>query len=488
MKNHRCRALLIELGMGVSVAGGAASCSSVEAIDTDSVMQAAKAYDIDIRRSLVVTEQQILERFTFERVMNQLVDDSSVPGLTAVQLFNSWWDTQNPRALPRPVDAVTHCDDPELEAAFNGFPYDCRPAPSEGYQSACDPFASGSPCAYIPIALFNRFDQAPEDGSHCGEYRIIFAKEGGVTNNRDRNLIIFEANMPNPLPNQGLKGCTKIVKTWAGLTDEANLELRADVLEEFYFYGKGNVPPVVALAHFGNNAQGLGQIRTNQFVEPETGWQLREFKLLQRCSGATCGLWFEPVTVKTNAFGGLFDPGSTLPGAEAFRAYFPTQVASLAAATVNSIAFDVPEQFNSGRSISSTSYDEMKYSVNLTAAASPLRSAIQTELTRLQSTLTVDHIVLRAQANTCAGCHRLNNQVDIGGGLTWPSAIGFVHVDERTTEMSTGTPRFVISEALNQVFLPHRKNIMDGFLNNKPRVPKGPKGPKASLNGHNSHG
>jgi hypothetical protein len=50
---------------------------------------AAKA-DVDIRRSLVVTEQPILARFSFERVMNQLVAQSGVPGLTAGELLTQW--------------------------------------------------------------------------------------------------------------------------------------------------------------------------------------------------------------------------------------------------------------------------------------------------------------------------------------------------------------------------------------------------------------
>ena len=461
-------------------------CSATDPVATSSLKQAVKkSYDLDIRRSLAVTEQPILQRFSLERVLTQLLSQSQVAGLTPTQLFNAWWDTQNPRVNPPSMDPVTHCDDADLAVALNGFPYDCRPAPSEGYQSTCDPFATDSPCAYIPVGLFNRFDQAPEDGSHCGEYRIIYAKEGGITNNRDRNLVIFEANMPNPLPNQGLKGCTKIAKVWAELTEEDDIEARADALEEFYFDGQGNVPAVISIDRFGDNPDGLGQIRTNQFVDPETGWQLREFKLIEDCSGAACTLMFEPVTAKANAFGGLFDPASTAPGAAAFRAFFPTQVASLAAERVEDINMHVPDEFNTGRSISSGSFDEMKYVVNLGYAPSSLRDAVQTELTALGSALSVDDILLRAQATTCAGCHRLNNNVDIGGGLTWPSAIGFVHVDERATELVDGVLRFPISDALSDVFLPQRKLVIDDFLNNKPKVPKGPKVP---LSGRNSDG
>jgi hypothetical protein len=43
------------------------------------------------------------------------------------------------------------------------------------------------------VGLFNRFDLAPFDGSHCGEYRIVYAKHSGIANSLARNMIIFEA-------------------------------------------------------------------------------------------------------------------------------------------------------------------------------------------------------------------------------------------------------------------------------------------------------
>jgi len=476
---------------GVCVACGAeAPDDSVESIGDVDQAAAKKVYDIDIRRSLVVTDKPILERFSFQRVMEQLVEQSEIPGLTATALFQQWWDTQNPG--PGVTDGA-HCDDqvdPEQGTVLNGYPYLCRPAPSEGSQAACDPFAVDSPCAYIPIALFNRFDQAPENGAHCGEHRIVYAKASGVANSDDRNVVIFEANMANPLPLQGLKGCKKIVETWAKLTDVADIETRADKLEAFYFEGLGvTQPPVVSLANFGDNANGRGQIRTNQFVNTETGWSMREFKLLRECAGSNCtALRFVPVTNKTNAFGGLFDPASTHPLADEFRAYFPTQVASLAATDINKISMQVPDMFNSGQSQSSGAFSaEMKYLDRLGSDPSELRSAIEAELTRLGSTLSVDEIVRRAQTTSCAGCHRLSAQADLGGGLVWPdSQPRFVHVTERSTEIVDGVERFVISEGLLNVFLPNRKVILDDFMNNKPRPPGGV--PTLPIGGSADHG
>lgn len=483
--------------VGVYVGGVCGACGAQAPEDTaadvgvdsvGSVRQSAVTYDIDVRRSLVVTEKPILERFSFERVMQQLVDQSGVPGLTPVALFQQWWDTQN--AGPG-LGLGAHCDDqvdPALGPVINGYPYLCRPAPSEGGQAACDPFAPDSPCAYIPIALFNRFDQAPGNGAHCGEHRIVYAKASGVENSADRNTVIFEANMLNPKLNQGLKGCRKVVDVWADLTAVNDIEARADALEAFYFDGQGTLPPVVSLAHLGDNAQSLGQVRTNQLVHTDTGWSMREFKLLRECSGANCSaLRFVPVTNKTNAFGGLFDPASTHPLAADFRAYFPSQVAGLASTDLNRISFSVPDGFNSGQSQSSGVYAaEMRYTDQLGAGPSALRSAVEAELLRLGSTLTVDQIVRRAQTTSCAGCHRLSALADLGGGLVWPdSQPRFVHVTERQTEIVDGVERFVISEGLLDVFLPSRKLIMDDFLNNKPRPPGKPTHP---IGGSLDHG
>lgn len=423
---------------------------------------------IDVRRSLVVTEQLILERFSLRRVLEQLVSQSNVPGLSATKLFRQWWDVFNPRPG---LGVGPHCDD-EVDAALgpvlNGFPYSCRPAPSEGAQASCDPFATpDSPCAYVPIGLFNRFDLAPENGAFCGEHRIVYAKKTGVLVSDDRNLVIFEAAMPNPLPLLGLEGCRPVAKFWADLSNIDDAEERADRLEAFYFRGLLSVPPfppVVHVTHFGDNAAGRGQVRTNQFSFPDPRiWSLREFKLKRTCGLLSCSAmrWL-PVTTKGNPYGPLFSP--TLPHARAgaFQAYLPTQVAALAGGGIPDIAFSVPDTYNTGQS--QANGVENNYLTQFGPDPSALRAAIAAELTALGSTLTPDDIVARAQAQSCAGCHRLSNAGDLGGGIVWPSSQGFTHVTERETEVVGGLTRFTISSALSDVFLPHRKDVLQRYL------------------------
>ena len=92
---------------------------------------AGGSISVDPRRSLVVTEQTILARFPFERVLEQLVMQSGVPQLTSLELFQQWWDTQN--SGPG-LGLGPHCDDTvdAVTPVINGFPYTCRPAPAEG--------------------------------------------------------------------------------------------------------------------------------------------------------------------------------------------------------------------------------------------------------------------------------------------------------------------------------------------------------------------
>jgi hypothetical protein len=460
----------------------------------------AKPSDVDIFRSLVVTEQPILARFSFQRVMDQLVAQSGVPGLTPLALFHQWWDTQNPAA--EGVGSGIHCDS---DVAFGGgpginaYPYLCRPASAahEGGEASSNPFINPgtNPGEYIPIGLFNRFDLAPVNGANCGEHRIVYARRSGITDARNRNLIIFEATMPNPHLDQGLKGCDKIVRFWADLSRTSDLGKRADDLEHFYFDGIAGLPPVVEISHYGDNATGVGQIRTNQFMQPAPTnplvWNLREFKLIRTCAGASCSAMnVVPVTDKTNPFGPLFSAAGTHPQRPAFQTSFVTQVGPLAASALAGIDMKTPDVFNGPQSLASGSA-ENNYLAQF-AGPSALRTDVQTALTGLGSGLSPDDIVKRARALSCAGCHRLsgNNPVpadnEIGGGLTWPASLGFTHVSEQVTTVgSDGVTRFALSPALLDAFLPVRKTVLDDFIDDKP--PNANKGPDDPIGGRRVH-
>ncbi|HYO74420.1 MAG TPA: hypothetical protein VEU33_50930 [Archangium sp.] len=428
---------------------------------------------VDPRRSLAVTDEVILARFSFEEVMNRLAEQSGVPGLTGLRLYQEWWDSQ--RKAPGLGLGGPHCDDerlPDGKPIFNGFPYSC---PREEWKQALEnPFLEPAthPAAYVPIGLFNRFDLAAEDGSDCGEYRIVFARRSGMSESNQRNLIAFEGVLPNPKPKKGLDGCRKVARFWAELSQEPDPAVRAEALYRFYFEGVGKFPPVIHPDRLGNaTGQATGQVRTNQFIQSGTQgtWTLREFRLRTRCTGDTCMMRFEPDVVKTNPAGVLFSAKLDHPLKEAFSEAFVSQVETLAVNDLLRYGLDVDDRFNSGQSHSNGT--ENLYAHQMGPGESPLRTKLQQRLNELGIPLTPANIVARAQTLTCAGCHQLSTGASLGGGLTWPTKttlFTFVHVSERTMEEGPDGPRFGLSEALVGTFLPPRQQLLEAFLERRP--------------------
>ncbi|MBU8895280.1 hypothetical protein DRW03_06905 [Corallococcus sp. H22C18031201] len=424
----------------------------------------AMSLSVDSRSSLIVTDTAILVNFSFQRVMTQLVAQSGVPGLTPLRLFQEWWDTNN--SAPGLGLGGPHCDDAGFEgqAALNLFPYLC--ARIEGTQATLNPFDPNAKApAYVPAAVVNRFDLAPANGSDCGEYRIVFVKRTGMTDPSNRNLLIFEAVLPNPNPAQGLNGCRPVADLWAKLSTVPDAAERSKMLSNFYFEGLAGFMPVVHIDNYGNRSGPVatGQVRTNQFMAPP--WTLREYKVRQQfCSGVTpCAMRFIPVTVKTNPGATLFSLFSGHPQAPAFQSTaFPSQVPFLAFNDLNLFNYSVADSFNSGESNAQGTDND--YIQSFGFSTSPFRTTIQARLTATGSTLSPVDMIARAQALSCAGCHQLSNGANLGGGLSWPFSAGFTHVSEQQETGPFG-PRFQISTALTGTFLPHRKAVLETFLN-----------------------
>ncbi|WP_437674865.1 hypothetical protein [Sorangium sp. So ce131] len=433
---------------------------------------------IDPLRSLAVTEEEIVRHFPLEEVLGQLIAQSGAP-TTPTDLFNQWFDTFN----DQPSGVVPwspHCDD-ELTggvASFNQFPWDCPRA--EGTEALTDPFKdAGEPEAYIPIGLFNRFDLAPRSGETCGEYRIVYARQSGVPRfgGDPRNLLIFEAVLPNPHPECGVEACRPVAEFWSDLTAIDDVEARAKRLREFYFDGLPGFAPVVHIDHYGANlssggyGNSMGQIRTNSFIERK--WMLREFKLVNdcRCEDAArgaCRLAMLPITTKANPYPELWSSSFGDPRQPAFQSSLTAQVASLAIADINGFTYDVPDEFNSGQSVAQGGFpDTNDYAAFMDPS---FRNDVQTALTAIGSALLPEHIADRATAQSCGGCHELSNGDDLGDGITWPFSRRFVHVDESSgLEPGPDGPRWPISQALTDVFLPFRQKILEGFLTTRPR-------------------
>jgi hypothetical protein len=461
----------------LEVAYGCVGEENIEALVNEHVGSTAEAlasgatcggsFNVDSRKSLFVTDTAILANFGFQRVMDTITSRAGVTN-SSLSVYQQWWDTQNKK--PGVTTGGAHCDDVVNAAGqgtLNGFPFERCPR-SEGALATTNPFTGLD--SYIPIGLVNRFDLAPVDGAHCGEYRIVFAKRSGTTGGR--NLVIFEGVLPNP-QGSGLAGCCPVAQFWAQLSSDTSAASRASKLESFFFTGLPGFAPVVRPEHYGMLGTGTysnsrGQIRTNQFTQ--SPWTLKDFKLTKVCTTTstgsvdfeetgttTCKLLVSPETVKNNPFGKQFNDGNSVP----FQDHFLTQVAALQATHVNELGMEISNAFNGADS------PETLVSNYSTQLGPNFAGRIATQLAANGNPqgLTAQHIANRAETQSCMGCHEPGMTSPLGGGLTWPASLGFTHVEEFTEAGPDGS-RFRISSGLTNVFLPHRKQVLEQYLLN----------------------
>ncbi len=449
------------LGTGLLLSTLVAGCVAADQGDTgdleDPTGEAAEAVicpDVsgtDVNRSLVVTDPAVLAKFSFKRTMDKIRTTAQVAATeTTLGIYQRWM-----KSFTNAAGGGT-CDQARVDP--NDYDLTCPRTP-EAKLATVNPFAASPSVKFVPVGLFNRFDLAPTSGANCGEYRIVYAMQSTNANISGRAFIIFEATLPNPDPAAGVSACLPVAQFWQSLTNDADVTSRAAKLEKLYFTGGAvaGFEPVVTAAHYGlaTNADPAttGQIRTDFFVD-FAQWHLREFKTRRTCTdvadAATCALDMQHVTVKVNPAEELF--AGTHSKSASFRTAFIPQVKRLAATTTTGIAMGVSNGFNEWESVSQAN------NVNYTSFAdATIKGQITAELTALGSTLTTNNILARATTQTCAGCHQVSNGKALGGGLTWPSSLGFVHIDESST----------LSPALTGTFLPRRKVVLEKFINDR---------------------
>ncbi|AUX45135.1 hypothetical protein SOCE26_066160 [Sorangium cellulosum] len=465
-------------------------------------------FPIDRRKSLIVTDVDIVSQFSLQQVLQQLITQSGVSGLTPLTLFQRFMDTHRTTATGV-FPSVQHCDTVPANTAdiyppgssnpaeqptgsTNGWPVLCpRPV---GDEATSNPFADpNAASAYMATTLSNRFDLAPPDGSNCGEYRIVFARKGGHpdTNGLQRNFIIFEARLPNPNPSQGRAACLPVAQFWLNQSDPAkSVTTRKNELLNFYFNGLSGFQPVVHIDHYGHAAgPDHGQIRTNEFLNgtaPPLAWSLREFRLIHGTSGSP-SLNVVPSFVKDNPAARLFSPAaSSDTRVTSFRStVFPNVVERLAATDdINRFNYPsaLPDSINAGESLMIPFQNN--YLNALGTGTSTLRTNIANKLTALGSNLSgtagnlsVDQVVARAQTLACSGCHEpqerdgsASSAFDVGAPSPFPNTLVFTHTSEKTEPINssnpTGPQRFIISPALINVFLPFREQVLTDYLLN----------------------
>jgi hypothetical protein len=342
--------------------------------------------------------------------------------------------------------------------------------------------AASGPGRMKTVALFNRWDLVPQDAHHCGEHRIVFAREPDASvdpagNPAVRFLLIFEAALDNPDPANSLEGCRPIVEFWRNLEGKPANQLK-DALTAFYFHGldangdgKPDFQPVVHAQHYGAP---YGQVRGNLFMHTgnpgDNKWQLREWRVSITSDGAPV---FTADTDKKNPHPALYAARAAdeVEGgfdrlrrdfSDEFVQVYTDELTQLDPKSTGSTVSgnDLIAKFGANfrgkfDSFESTSQGD-RDDPNARASAT-LRPRINPRLSELNvpsaCALTEEHVLNRAGAVSCGGCHQFSNDKLVAPGVPWPKSATFVQIDERGA-----TP--TVSPALRDHFLPTRYQFL----------------------------
>ncbi|ANM30048.1 hypothetical protein ABI59_11405 [Acidobacteria bacterium Mor1] len=388
---------------------------------------------------MIIHDGTVLERagLDFATVMKQIAVTSGDPNPNPLALYRQWWGDLGGNGCP---------------ATLNGFPNLCnRPEMALG---GTDPFTGAGPGndeSYIPVAAINRFDRATAPYDSCGSFSLLYAIRSGLDDVAFRNLIIFEADVPNPAPQMGRAGCADLYEAWNDLDCPAADQPR--LLGEIFLRGAGSVPPAVDFAHY---RKGIGEIRTSTFWGGTQGtWAFRSFKTdLGRAGEAR--IEQVPVTGSTH-LPALNDP-MIAPGIEqaVIDAVSPT---GLAAPAFTGLSLET---------LGDPAYHGAISEAELQGAASawqwvsggvqgPRNQGLIDDVDQVAQPFGLDaeNIFDRVTALTCAGCHTLPIvQDDLGGGMARPLPNQFQHINEYG----------VLSPALRTVFLPARRALWDAVI------------------------
>lgn len=420
---------------------------------------AVPAPPLDARRSFVVTDQAILDGFSFERVMNAVVARSGTR-TPAIRLYQQLFDTQNAKPGLVAPDAA-HCDDYLVDGkpAFNGLPRRCPT--DEGAFARTDPFANGD---HIPLGLINRFDLAPVDGSNCGQYRIIFAKRSHSAFSRLH--FIFEAVLPNPAPSKGIAGCRPVAQFWADLSNVSSINERRARLDRFFFTGLDGFDPVVDPDHY--SAASGGGIRTMHNSNEPLRNRFYQFRLEKRGDQLVAA----PDVLENQPVGRFFDATYDTPTAKRFRDAFVANVRNLAIQDENLFFMNIPREFllaesNPGQAELDVVFEIPFIRSQFTAEGFIFSKRISVELLQAGSSLSPIDVVRRANHLSCTGCHFFRGNVGEGYGAVPPGIEFYQQISESFTETGEAGPRFAISRTMRDVFIPHRMEVLRNFLKSK---------------------
>lgn len=477
-------AMLVALGASPAGAGLLQSAAAAH--------RPLEALEIDADRSLLVRRPALLSGLSFGAVMEQLA--ASAGGGGGKALFRQWWSTlgEGPDEM---VEAGLACPAPDSRSqlpTLNAFPMLCDPNLA-WIGSMTDPFGEAGKAPFLVIAAVNRVDLMPTEpySRSCGEFRLIVAHDPSWPgwpeyrpSERLQVFVNFESVIPNARDDQRL--CLAIQRFWARLSDPDGPagpdELVADALRRFFLVGgrlteQGvllaadtpderafTLPPAISAANLGGDeTHRRGQVRIN--TRTAHGWVLREFEF--RRSGEALRL--VPVPAVGSPDASLFEENAAGAGAlaEVIRAQsdlLATSIGSFnfapAFAGVEASQWVIPLH---GMPEARFSYSEILG--NEPWASDPVRDSIKA-LAATPEGLKAPSIIKRLEVVSCAGCHRHVRGAradfvdDDGRPVKWPPSIRFTHI---LPELDAAG-RYLISDALACVLLPHRERRMRQVL------------------------
>ena len=378
-------------------------------------------------RAFVITDAETLAPFTFDR---------AIAAVSSAESARTWLETMTPvandSASRRPV--VT---------------------PLAGFIATADPGywrLTGMPeWSHVrPIAIVNRFDLAPEDYSHCGEYRLIFSRR---TTGRSRLNIAIEVALPNPHPREGKAGCAEVAAFWWELARITSAEERRDRLEQLFFGRYPGLSPVLDQQTFERG----GRIRTSEISDGRPAFA--QFEVKRHPAQPYWRLTRVPLDNMPSA--ALFAADVASEEAASFRREFVREVGSLSIPDVNRYSMNVDRAY----SVSDVAALVPPFNYQLpfrraqrTRVGQEFREQIAEELRKLGSPLTPEDIIARAETQNCAGCH--GKPGPVGGDLIFPDAFEQgEHLEARSLVDSAR-----LSPALKDTFLPYRIRVLRQFL------------------------
>jgi hypothetical protein len=380
-------------------------------------------------RAFVIADPETLEPFAFDRVLAALSPAQSATWMEMITATN------------------THPPSQPVLVPLAGF----IATADSGWRLAGA--AERSPVR--PVAIVNRFDLAPADYSHCGEYRLTFSRRTGQ---RSRLNIAIETALPNPYPRKGKAGCAEVAAFWSELARTASANDRRDRLVNFFFRGLAPFPPILDPNTFASS----GRIRTSVISGGRPSFA--QFELKSDCEIAQrCGPRLTRVPLDNMPDAALFDADAAGQRAASFRREFVRQVASLSVPDVNRYAMNIDRSY-SVRGVDALvpqfNYQLPFRRAQQTRAGREFREQIADELRKAGSPLTPEDIIGRAETQNCAGCH--GKPGPVGGDLIFPNAFEqgeHIHVQADSLLESAR-----LSPALQDVFLPYRIGVLRQYL------------------------